>query len=217
MENKIEKLNELGELLKQGTITKVEFDKLKLEILNSTVSKQDQINIESKTETNSDKKANSEKVMLKDFTDEGGKSITPPAIDYLNLQDISEDEMNLLKPFIRLKQIYKPNEMTADEIKLREKLFSAEDVALINSERTGFNFPILSIGAIVLSAFSLYMVTISPCLIIFGGSTTMMFNAVAGVTVFTNSSSTKNDKRACAVGLVLFVIAIAYYGIQMNK
>jgi hypothetical protein len=210
MSNKIEKLNELGQLYKSGALTKDEFENLKAEILNgSNISEDDK-----QSETKSlalEQKVGKEKISLKSFTDNENIRTNPPQIEYLNFKDIGNDELKLLKPFIRGKQIHAPSEMTADEINIGNKIFSVQEIAEINSERPGFNYAFGSIISVLCSGAALYFISISPCFIILGAGTGLISALFISLTILNKVDSTKLDKAFCFIALTLGVIAIITY------
>ncbi len=205
MANKFDKLNELHDLLKTGAITQQEFESLKSEIIKN-------VNFTSNTftqniQSNIPDNGNKEKISLKSFHDSEGTLIKAPDIHYLNLKDLSDNEIKLLKPFIRQKQIHSPSEMTSDEIKIGNKIFSVLEIAEMNSERPGFNYALLSIVSLVASGFSLWLATISPCLLIFAGTiiTASIFNSIF---ILLKVDATKLDKIVCYLTLFLNFITI---------
>ncbi len=205
MENKIEKLNELGELYKSGAITIEEFESLKAEILSGSM-----IISENESESKSStikKKVDEEKISLKSFTDNQGNIINPPNLEYLNLKDVTDKELELLKPFVRSKQIYAPFEMTEDEMKICNKFFSIQEIAEMNSERPGFNHAFISIVSVLGAAFSLFITSHSPCLLIFGSSI-LIGSIFFSFFTLTRADATKLDKGVSYIALIINIITI---------
>jgi hypothetical protein len=210
MLNKIDKLNELSELYKSGALTKDEFENLKAEILNGSIISEDDRQSETKSLA-LEQKVGKEKISLKSFTDNENIRTNPPKIEYLNFKDIGNDELKLLKPFIRGKQIHAPSEMTADEINIGNKIFSVQEIAEINSERPGFNYAFGSIISVLCSGAALYFISISPCFIILGAGTGLISALFISLTILNKVDATKLDKAFCFIALALGVIAIITY------
>ncbi|MCG3165161.1 MAG: hypothetical protein POELPBGB_00923 [Bacteroidia bacterium] len=213
MQNKLDKLNELNELLKSGAISQQEFESLKSEILKdskiySTPSTNPPL---SETHSNSNEQINKEKISLVSFKDHEGKFINAPEIKYLNFKDISNSESQQLKPFIRLKQIYAPAEMTRDEINIGNKIFTISEIAQMNSERPGFNYAFGSIVSVLAAGLALYFMTISPCLIIFGAGTGGAAALFISISTLTKADATKLDKTFSYIAITLIVIACIVY------
>lgn len=211
MANKIDKLNELHELFKSGAISQQEFDELKSEILNSEKATFNSVINETKTPIQ--KNVNKEKVSLKSFADNEGNRIQPPDIQYLNLKDLSDKEIKILKPFIKQKQIHSPSEMTSDEISIGNKIFSTLEIAEMNSERPGFNYAFMSILSVLCGAGAIYAITISPCFIYLGAGTGGLATLFISFFVFNKADSTKLDKIFCGIAIIEIIIAV----IMFNK
>jgi len=209
MANKLDKLNELHELLKSGAISQQEFESLKSEIMNndSTALNSPSPEVKAPAQENGSK----EKISLKSFTDNDGMLIKAPDIQYLNLKDLSDNEIKLLKPFIRQKQIHSPSEMTSDEIKIGNKIFSALEIAEMNSERPGFNYAFGSILSVLCAGAALYFITISPCFIILGAGTGLLASIFISITTLNKVDATKLDRTFSYIALALGVIAIIVY------
>ena len=209
MANKLDKLNELHELLKSGAISQHEFESLKSEIIN------DRENLigssTSETKTPVQETENKEKVILKSFRDNGGKIIKVPDIQYLNLKDLSDTEIKILKPFLKQKQIHASSEMTNDEIKIGNKIFSVLEIAEINSERPGFNYAFISILSVLTSGAALYFISISPCFIILGAGTGLITSFIMSIIILNKVDATKLDKTFAYIALALAIIAIIVY------
>ena len=205
MTNKIDKLNEAYQLLKSGAISDKEFEALKNEIIN---------NDNSTFKNNTDdfiNKADKEKIILKAFTDSKGKTNIAPDIQYLNLKDISENELKLLKPFIRKKQIHAPGEMTNDEINIGNKIFTPSEIAEMNSEREGFNYAFGSIISVLSAGAALYFIILNPCMIYLGAGGGGLASLFIALTILSKPDATKYDKTACYIALTLLGIAIIVF------
>ncbi|WP_395051162.1 SHOCT domain-containing protein [Flavobacterium sp.] len=205
MANKIDKLNELGELYKSGAITNDEFESLKTEILNGSNISNDEQSVTKSLAI--EEKIGKEKISLKSFIDNDNSKINPPNVEYLNLKDIPNNELKLLKPFVRSKQIYAPSEMTEDEIKICNKIFSVQEIAEMNSERSGFNYALMSISSALSAGFSLFLTNISPCLLIFS-STLLVSSICFSIFILSRVDATKLDKTVSYLALALDVISI---------
>jgi len=207
--DKLNRLSELGELLKSGAISKDEFDGLKKEIMISSESEnipKRQIIAESSSQRGK------EKVSLQSFHNDEGSLQKAPEIEYLNLSDISDKERKTLKTFIRKKQIFAPEKMTQDEITIGNKLFTAQEIAEANSERSGFNYASGSIISVLASGAALYFITISLCFIVLGAGGGMTSSAIISFYTLTRADATKLDKTFSMIALGLIVIAFMVYG-----
>lgn len=209
MPNKLDKLNELNELLKSGAISQQEFESLKTEIIDSLIISSN--SEKPKTKKIIKKNVDKEKISLKSFTDNEGIFIKAPDIQYLNIKDISNSKIEILKPFIKQKQIHSPAEMTSDEIAIGNKIFSALEIAEMNSERSGFNYALGSIVSVFCSGIALYFITISPCFIIFGAGSSLITSLIISITILNKVDATKLDKTFSYIALILGVIAIVVY------
>tara|TARA_R110000823_G_scaffold118990_15_gene243184 strand:+ start:731 stop:1363 length:633 start_codon:yes stop_codon:yes gene_type:complete len=207
--NKIEKLNQLGELLKSGAISQDEFESLKSQILND--EKASLNNPIQETKTLTQQNINKDKISLKSFNYEGGSLVKAPDIQYLNLKDLSDSEIKILKPFLRKKQIHSPAEMTSDEILITNKIFSALEIAKMNSERPGFNYAFMSIVSVLSAGAALYFFTISPCFIIIGAGGGVLSSIVVAGTILNKVDATKLDRTFSYIAIALSVIAIYVY------
>jgi hypothetical protein len=206
MGNKIDKLNDLGELYKSGALTNDEFESLKKEILIEENSSNYNTPPEIKLFVN-EEKLGKEKISLKSFIDNDDSRISPPNVEYLNLKDIPNDALKLLKPFVRSKQIYAPSEMTEDEIKICNKIFSVQEIAEMNSERPGFNYALISISSVLSAGFSLFLTIISPCLLFFSG--TILVSSIGfSFFILSRADATKNDKIVSFIALALNVVTV---------
>lgn len=217
MKNKIEKINELNMLLKDGAISKDEFESLKKEIFNNPSNYQEPITNVEKQEALFSTKSNGEKIILKSFYISEGKLLDKPNIEYLNFLDISKREEKLIKPFISSKQINAPNEMTSDEKKILLKLYSPLEIEQLNSERVGFNFPLFSLGSIFCGIFAIFLINISPCMMYLGGISSICTGFMLALIVLTKVSATKSDKTASAIAIILIVFAFVYFGITWKN
>lgn len=209
MGNKLEKLNELSELLKSGAISQLEFESLKSEIINNEKVNLSSPSAEMKTPVQEN--INKEKISLKSFTDNDGILTKAPDIKYINIKDLSDEEIKILKPFIRQKQIYSPAEMTSDEISICNKIFSELEIAEMNSERPGFNYAFVSILSVLSSGAALYFITISPCFILLGAGTGIFASLFISIMILDKFDATKLDRTFSYIALALDVIAIIVY------
>ena len=217
MKNKIEKINELNNLLKDGAISKEEFEYLKKEILSTSLNQQETITVVENKEAFLPNKSKGEKITLTSFYISEGQLLGKPNIEYLNFLDISKSEEKLLKPFIRSKHIIAPAEMTNDEKKILIKLFSPLQIEQLNSERLGFNFPLFSLGSVCCGIFAIILINISPCMMYLGGTSSIVIGFIMAVIVLTRVSATKSDKNASAIAIILFVFAFVYFGITWKN
>ena len=201
MINKLKKLRELNELLQSGTITESEFEQLKKDVLENN---EDKIII---NETNSNKP----RIILESFIDLNGSKISPPNIEFLDIESINKEEINLLKPFIKQKQIYNPSSMTEDELKISKKIFSSQEISELYSERDGYNHGFISITSLLCSIGSLFLITISPCFAVLLGGTLLLSSISAAITVLNRVDATKLDKSTCTIALVVDIAAIVIF------
>ncbi len=166
--DKLLKLKQLKGLLDDGLITQEEFSKLKSEVINNkSVSDHQTVDAtakdENKTNFSSDtNQRDREKIILNSFEDCEGKKIVHPEIEYLNFKNITKEELGILKPFLRLKQIHAPSEMSKDEITIIEKVFSPLEIATMNSERAGFNHAFPTILSVLCACAALFFIKIAP-------------------------------------------------------
>jgi hypothetical protein len=204
--NKIEKLNELNELYKSGVISKDEFDNLKKEIIEA----KEDLNISKKQEIFDKSITNKEQINLKSFHGFNGKLVEAPSITHLDFKNISNDEIKLLNPFIKKKHIYASNDMTEDEIKIGNKLFTSQQIHEMESERPGFNYAFASILSLLAGIGAAYFLYLSPCLIFFCFSGLC---ASAFIALFTLSriNATKLDKIFCFLAIAADAIGIMFY------
>lgn len=197
--NKLEKLKELGELLKSNAINDIEFETLKHEVLFSD----DNAVLQNEALKNSKKvDLEKERIQLKSFKDNNDKLIESPKLEYINFKDIINDEIKLIKPFLRLKQMHAPEDMTQDEIVLGEKLFSTSEILQINSERSGFNYVTSSFFSVITALGCLLLIVFHPLLIFITGFLTVGV-IITGLTTLNRLDSTKLDKRAVYLSFVL--------------
>jgi|688.fasta_scaffold467756_1 hypothetical protein len=207
--NKIDKLNQLGELLKSGAVSQDEFESLKSEILNDEKVIFNTPGRENKTPIQEN--VNKDKISLKPFSDSEGNLIKAPDIQYLNLKDLTDSEISILKPFLRKKQIHSPAEMTSDEISIANKIFSALQIAQMNSERPGFNYAFGSILSVLSAGAALYFFTISPCFIIIGAGGGVLCSIFISCTILNKVDATKLDKTFSYIAIALSALAIYVY------
>ena len=206
--DKIDKLQELNDLLKSGAISRDEFISLKNDIFKSS----DPLPKTAKEKVdNSTKEDNKEKIILKSFNDNKGDYHRAPQIEYINKKNLSDSDVILLKPFLRLKQIYSPAEMTRDEIEIANRLFSVQEIAEMNGERPGFNHAYASILSVLASASALFFIYITPCLIIFGAGTGLIASIFVSLSTLNKVDATKLDKIFCYIALTISAIAIILY------
>jgi hypothetical protein len=212
----IQKLKSLGELLASGTITKEEFNSLKSEILNEKSPETNQIkndfpkseSIEEIKSTENDKK----KIRLVGFHNSTtGKRVAPPKIEFLNIDKMTKEEENQLRAFLRLKQIFSPSNMTNDEIKIGNKLFTRLEIERFNSERPGLNFPWAVIISVLTAGLSLFLMYISPCFGFLGAGTGMVSATAISIFVLTRVSATKLDKILSVIAIILSIGAFIAY------
>jgi hypothetical protein len=208
MNNKLDKLNNLNDLLKAGVISQNEFETLKSEILNNQTSQNATINSENKIPVKNETK---EKIFLKSFTDSNRKFVQSPNIQYINFKDLSNEEIQVLKSFIKQKQIHCPAQMTSDEIQLGNKLFSTWEIAEMNSQRQTFNYAFGSIVSILSAGAALLLISLSPCMIYIGGGTFGILSIILSFTVLNKADATKYDRTACYISILLIVIAILVF------
>lgn len=215
---KIEKLKELASLRKDGAITEVEFENLKKQIIESEI-REEKPKIAPKEKvasTQASQNPNSRTIMLSAFWDNKGKNINPPKINRIDINNISGDEAGQLKPFLRLKQIHAPAQMTSDEIELTNKLFSYSDIAIMNSERPGFNYAFVSGINVLGSGVSLYLLIVSPCFGFLGAGSLVIYTIAFSIFVLNRADATQLDIRASYITLALDAIAICalYFGLK---
>jgi hypothetical protein len=220
MENKITKLNELGILLKNGTINQEEFEKLKKEILLSSEQKKiPNQNHNNKSDNNQNTNQNKEsnynpnkqKIYLRTFNDGNGNIIKKPNIEYIDFKNISKEERRLLKEFISQKQIYASSDMTKDEVEIGNKLFTSSEIAELNSQRGGFNYAFASFLSLLTASASLYFILMSPCMIYIGAGSGGIASLVIAFTTITKPDATKLDKLVCFFSILLIIIAFIVF------
>jgi hypothetical protein len=212
---KIAKLKELAGLLKEGVITEGEFENLKKQIIESE-EKTKTVPKETTESTQTPNNPNLRTIMLSAFFDNQGKTINAPKINRIDINNISGVEAGQLKPFLRLKQIHAPAQMTADEIELTNKMFSYSDICIMNSERPGFNYAFVSGINVLGSGISLYLLTVSPCFGFLGAGSLIIYTIAFSIFVLNRADSTQMDKRASYITLALDVIAfmVLYNGLK---
>jgi hypothetical protein len=214
----IQKLKSLGELLASGTISTEEFNTLKVEILNQKIQIDEQPphnppqpeaeNLKSVPEKN----LNKQKIRLIGFQNTTTNIfIQPPNIEDLDINNINNNEDKQLKAFLRLKQIFSPTNLTADEINIGNKLFTRLDIEKINAERPGLNFPWAVITSLISAGISLFLMYISPCFGFLGAGTGMASAALMSIYVLTRVSATKMDKILSVIAILLSIGAFIAY------
>ncbi|PCI98011.1 MAG: hypothetical protein COB15_06665 [Flavobacteriales bacterium] len=212
MKSKIEKLQELQELFKSEAISKEEFETLKKEILeDKSIPKE---KVEAKKEPQQlekEEKKKGKKVILKGFYNSKNSRVEAPKIVYLDFDDISDEEIKLLKPFIKKKYSDAPSEMTPDEISIGDKLFSFGEIDRINAKRGGFNYAFESIFSLVLACFALFIMLFLPCLILLGGVGGTIAAIVMALMVVNKSDATQLDRNFSYAALVIVAVCIFLY------
>jgi hypothetical protein len=207
----LNKLSELGELLKSGAISKDEFDGLKKEILQLKQDGSDSKKTNQAPQQKSVKPkqaAEGVKIVLTSFRDVDGNLIKAPDLNYINFKDINDEEVAMLKPFLKLKQINVPEEMTSDEIEIGNKLFSVSQINQMNSERGGFNYPFGSIISVLSAGMALFFVWVSPCMLLLGGGTGIGAACIISITTLMKSDATKLDRVFSQIALGLCALAL---------
>ena len=154
------------------------------------------------------------KVYLKSFKDSKNKRIKPPKIKYLDINNISDNDIEELRSFIRLKQIYAPAEFTKDEIEIGNKIYSVCEINKINSEREGLNYRNQLFTATFLAIVSGGFLYLLPCLIIFGVGLAWMMTIVIAVTVLRKTDATKKDRKFAYFILGLVVVVLIIYFVR---
>lgn len=215
---KIEKLKELASLLKEGAITEGEFENLKKQIIESETTEENLKTApkEKVESTQAPQNPNLRTIRLSTFADSKGKTINAPKINRIDINNISSEETGQLKPFLRLKQIHAPAQMTSDEIELTNKLFSHSDIAKMNSERPGLNYAFVSGINVLGSGIALYLLTVSPCFGFLGAGSLALYTTGFAIFVLDRADATQMDKRASYITLALDVIAfmVLYNGLK---
>lgn len=216
--NKIEEITRLKSLFDGGAINQEEFSALKMQILSnkeeSIVTEKSadftpSLTIEPKR--NESKEKRGERIFLNAFQDSNNNLVSPPDITHLYINKMSDDEIEALKPFIRLKQINAPEEFTADEIEIGNKLFSSLEIDIINSERKGMNYKGELIGGIFCAVASGFFLYLLPCLIIFGAGLAWIVSLINAINVLRKNDATKLDRSFAYVNLGLVVLVLIIY------
>lgn len=190
-----QKIIELNSLYQSGAINKEEFDKIKSELLSNADA--------NKSLTTG------QRILLKSFIDLKGITYQPPNVSFIDISNITDKEINLLKNFISLKQKYAPAEMTQDEIQIANKMFSNLEIAQINSQREGFNHAFEAIFGTILIAASIFVLTISPCMAVLGAGTGTIASAFMAYNLLNKADSTKLDKifgQIITLGVIIAVV-----------
>jgi hypothetical protein len=202
MDDKIQKLTQLNELHKSGAISNEEFERLKSDLLNNEILN---------TNTTVKSGFKSKKFNLIAFHDGEGKLVSPPDIGYIDIDNMFENQISLLRPFLQKKQTFSPASMTQDEINLANKLFTAADILKFDSERPGFNYPFPVISSIIASAGALYLLYASPCFIILGAGTSVLASVIISFFVLGKMDATKLDRTFSTISLILCALAVYFY------
>ena len=206
MKSKIDKLIEISTLLNSGIITQNEFETLKSEILEK-----DKINKISSSNEHSVNFHNKEKIILKSFYDADGNVYDAPNLTYIDFKDLTNIEIEQLMPFIKEKQLYAPNEMTEDEIKLGNKLFSIKEIAEINSERDGLNYGFISITNLLSAIFAVSFIALSPCMMILGGGSCLIASIFLSFSILSKADATNLDRNFAYFAIVLDFVSIVIF------
>lgn len=206
MSNKIEKLAELNNLYKSGAITSEELENLKKEILSDNNT-----SLDVNQNTSNNKTGEGHRIFLKSFNDANGKLINPPTIEYFDLNNISNKELDLIRPFIQMKQTHAPAEMTKDEIDICNKLFSIQEIAKMNSDRQGFNYGAAGIINVLCGGAVLYFINVSPCMIYLGAGSAGFASVFISLFILSRMDATIGDKILCAVSLIEIFVAIVLF------
>jgi len=214
----IDEIKRLKALLDQGAISQEEFATLKMQILSKKEeSLVTEISVESTSSLTTEPKGKKSKeergkrIFLNAFHDSNNNLISPPDITHLDINNMSDYEIEAIKQFIRLKQINAPEEFTDDEVEIGNKLFTSLEVDKINSERKGMNHKrelILGTFCAVASGFFLYLL---PCLIIFGAGLAWIVSLLSAISVLRANDATKSDKIYAYVNLGLVIIVLIVY------
>ena len=216
--NKIEEITRLKSLFDGGAINQEEFSALKMQILSN---KEESIVTEKSAEftpsltiepkRNESKEKRGKRIFLNAFQDSNNNLVSPPDITHLYVNKMSDDEIEALKPFIRLKQINAPEEFTADEIEIGNKLFSSLEIDIINSERKGMNYKGELFGGIFCAVASGFFLYLLPCLIIFGAGLAWIVSLINAISVLRKNDATKLDRSFAYVNLGLVVLVLIIY------
>ncbi|WP_405226353.1 SHOCT domain-containing protein [Dokdonia sp. Asnod1-B02] len=198
--NKIERLKELNDLLKSGVISESEFNTLKIEVIkdeNTSIDKDSFV-------------SNKQKINFKSFHNSSNEIITAPDIEFLDFKNISGDDLSKIKPFLELKQIYAPSEMTADEISLFSSNFSEMETNEIISRRPGLNYTTNARVCLFTSIGVLVLVIFNPLLIFICGFL-MVGVGIAGIGVLNKGNATNMDKNIIYLSFALIAVSIAIF------
>lgn len=240
---KLEELKNLKSLLDQGAITETEFQSLKNKVLlddkgiitsNSVIESSESINAEidenkvilsspklekpliKKIKSEDDRVGGEVRIHLKSFKDSFNNLINPPDIKFLHINHMSDYEIELLKPFIRLKQINAPEEFTNDEIEIGNRLFSSSELDKINAERKGMNYRKEIIIATFLAVVSGVLLYILPCLVVFSVGLGWIMSLIMAISILRKSDATRLDRNYAYVVLGLVVIVLIIYFVRSN-
>jgi hypothetical protein len=198
--DKITKIKELNDLFKSEAISETEFNTLKSEVIQG----------EDFNNSGTKQVSNLQKITLKSFQDSNGEIVLPPKIEFVDLKNVIDSELEELKPFLRLKQIHAPEEMTKDEIDLFNSIFTEAQTYEMNSERSGFNYVANSIFCVLVSIGILILVLFHPLMIFITGFL-MVVIGISGIITLNKMDATKMDKRAVYISFVLIAISIAIF------
>ncbi len=133
-----------------------------------------------------------------------------PNVEFIDFNNISKESLKLIEPFLRLKQIHAPEEMTQDEIDLFNSIFTEAQTYEMNSERSGFNYVAHSIFCVLVSIGILILVLFHPLMIFITGFL-MVVIGISGIITLNKADATNMDKRAIYLSFVLIAISIAIY------
>lgn len=198
MKTKFDNLVELNEMFTSGKISEIEFEQLKKEIL--ATDKSDLSGSQSK-----------KRIILKNFEDDQGNLIFAPNIEVLNIENITDAEIDLLKPFISLKYKFAPVELTKDEIEIRNKILTISEISEVNSTRSGFNYPFQAILGLLSGAGALVFLFLSPCFLLIGAGWGVIAGIGCAIIIWNKIDATKADKITSLIGCILAVLAIICY------
>ncbi|MBV6483873.1 MAG: hypothetical protein KFKLKKLM_00333 [Flavobacteriales bacterium] len=208
MINKIEKLNQLSEMFKSGTITQKEFDTLKDELIKD--------NSLSDLSKNINESNNKVKIFFEPFYDKKGNKIEVPNIQFLDYNNILDVEIDILKPFLTKKIVFSPEDFTNDEYEILCRIFTESEILKIGSERPGFNYGFQVSISLVAALSVLIMMIISPCLIIIAASGLLACISISIKTLL-KKDSTKLDKIFSYISLSICLISIIIYFYSGNE
>lgn len=201
MYTKLNELKELGDLLKSGHISQEEFEGLKKDLLNGKSEIGPSID---NIPVNQD--LHKEKIVLKSYENASGEKIDAPQIEYLNFNDISDSDAEIIKSFLKLKFINR-EEVTNDEIRLGEKLFTPTEIIELSSEKTGFNYPLSTITSLVCLGLAIYFLSQSVATILLGAGSMLILSFITAITSLFKIDATKLDRRCSMTSLIGVIIS----------